>query len=142
MIFSANAERGDRGASSSMLAVAVLSCILQLFWFATKCFNQIDFDGMAYAGIARHIRQGEFHSAINAFRSPLVSWLIAALPVASADYLHIGKIVSIGSFLMCLALLYGFCGAIVAFAVGCGSSSFALHPLSRSLGRGSCAGYS
>ncbi len=108
MIFSANAERGDRGASSSMLAVAVLSCILQLFWFATKCFNQIDFDGMAYAGIARHIRQGEFHSAINAFRSPLVSWLIAALSVASADYLHIGKIVSIGSFLMCLALLYGF----------------------------------
>jgi len=109
MIFNANAERGEsRWASLAFITVAVLSSILQLYWFATKCFNQIDFDGMAYTGIARHIRQGEFHSAINAFRSPLVSWLIAALSVASADYLHIGKLVSIGSFLMCLALLYAF----------------------------------
>jgi hypothetical protein len=91
-----------------LIMVAILSCTLQLYWFATKCFNQMDFDGMAYAGIARHIRQAEFNSAINAFRSPLVSWLIAALSLASADYLHIGKLVSIGTFLLCLALLYAF----------------------------------
>jgi hypothetical protein len=72
------------------------------------CFNQMDFDGMAYTGIARHVRQSEFHAAINAFRSPLVSWIIAAGSFVSADYLHMGKLVSIGSFLLCVALLYVF----------------------------------
>ena len=94
--------------SNSLITVAILSCVLQLLWFASKCFSQINFDGIAYVGIARHLRQGEFHSAINAFRSPLVSWLIAAASFASADYLHIGKLMSIGSFLLCLALLYIF----------------------------------
>lgn len=91
-----------------LITAAILNCLFQFFWFAPKCFNQIDFDGMAYTGIARHIRHGEFHSAINAFRSPLVSWLIAALAFRSEDYLHIGKLVSISSFLLCLALLYVF----------------------------------
>ncbi len=61
---------------------------------------------MAYVGIARHIRQGEFHAAINAFRSPLLSWLIAAAALGSSDYLHIGKLINIGAFLLSLALLY------------------------------------
>lgn len=108
-MFSENEQSGEnRSVSLLLITVAILSCILQLYWFATKCFNQMDFDGMAYAGIARHIRQGEFNSAINAFRSPLVSWLIAVLSLASADYLHIGKLVSIGTFLLCLVLLYAF----------------------------------
>ncbi len=98
----------DGRISMGFLAAAILSCALQLLWFASKCFNQIDFDGMAYTGIARHLRQGEFYSAINAFRSPLVSWLIAAGSFVSADYLHIGKLVSVGSFFLCLVLLYVF----------------------------------
>jgi len=91
-----------------LITGAILCCIIQLAWFGSKCFNQIDFDGMAYAGIARHIHEGEFHSAINAFRSPLISWLIAALSIASTDYLHLGKFVSVASFLLCLALLHAF----------------------------------
>jgi len=63
---------------------------------------------MAYVGIARHLRQGEFHAAINAFRSPLLSWLIAAAAFANADYLHIGKLINIGAFLLSVALLYVF----------------------------------
>jgi len=94
--------------STLLLTGAALLCILQLIWFASKCINQIDFDGMAYAGIARHIHEGNFHSAINAFRSPLVSWLIAAASVASTDFLHIGKLVSIGSYLLCVVLLHAF----------------------------------
>jgi len=90
-------------ASRWLIAATILS---QLFWFAPKCFNQIDYDGMAYTGIARHLRQGEFHSAINAFRSPLISWVIATASFGSADYLHIGKLVNIGSFLLSLALLF------------------------------------
>src|ERR1700687_3312249 len=94
-------------ASSLLISLAVLSCVFQLFWFASHCFNQIDYDGMAYTGIARHLRQGEFHAAINAFRSPLLSWLIAAVAtLGSSDYLHIGKVINIGAFLLALALLY------------------------------------
>ncbi len=94
--------------STLILALAILSAVLQLWWFGTKCLNQIDIDGMTYVGIARHIRQGEFYAAINAFRSPLDSWLIAAASFASTDYLLIGKLVSVASFLLCLALLYTF----------------------------------
>lgn len=91
-----------------LIVLAILTCTLQIFWFCSKCFNQIDIDGMAYLGIARHVRQGQFQSSINAFRSPLVSWVIAILSLVRTDYLHIGKIVSIGSFLLCLALLHTF----------------------------------
>jgi hypothetical protein len=97
-------------ASSWLIAATVVSCVLQLLWFASKCFHQIDIDGMAYLGIARHLRQGEFHAAINAFRSPLISWLIAmasfASAAGSADYLLIGKLINIGAFLLSLTLLY------------------------------------
>ena len=93
-------------ASKWFITAAILCCAIQLFWFSSKCFNQIDYDGMAYVGIARHIRQGEFHAAINAFRSPLLSWLIAAAALGSSDYLHIGKLINIGAFLLSLALLY------------------------------------
>jgi len=96
----------DSKAAQWFLAAAVLSCVLQLLWFATKCFNQIDIDGMAYLGIARHLRQGEFHAALDSFRSPFISWLIAVVSFASSDYLHIGKVINIGAFLLSLALLY------------------------------------
>src|SRR6266699_114654 len=120
--------------SKWLIAVAILS---QLFWFATKCFNQIDYDGMAYTGIARHLRQGEFRSAVNAFRSPLLSWVIAATSFGSMDYLHIGKLVNIGSFLLSLALLYVLSEnlwhssrvaslAVVLFALGRGLSAAAV----------------
>jgi hypothetical protein len=95
---------------SWIIAGTIFSCVLQLLWFASKCFNEIDIDGMAYVGIARHFRQGEFQAAINAFRSPLISWLIAVASFASAGgsegYVHIGKLINIGSFLLSLALLY------------------------------------
>src|ERR1700733_10750959 len=98
----------DSKASKWFIAATIVSCVFQLLWFASTCFNQIDIDGMGYLGIARHLRQGEFHSAINAFRSPLVSWVIAALSFARTDYLYIGKLVSMTSFLLCLPLLYAF----------------------------------
>src|SRR5271155_4047479 len=96
----------NRKASSWFIAGTLFSCVLQLLWFASKCFNQIDIDGMAYLGIARHLRQSEFSAAINAFRSPLISWLIALASFASSDYLHIGKLINVSSFLLSLALLY------------------------------------
>jgi len=94
--------------STCILAVAIILCIVQPLWFGRKCFNQIDYDGMAYTGIARHIHEGQFRSSINAFRSPLISWVIAAFSFACPDYLHIGKLVNLGSYLLLAALLYVF----------------------------------
>jgi hypothetical protein len=94
--------------SRGLVVASLCSAVIQLFWFGSKCINQIDFDGMAYTGIARHVREGAFYLSINAFRSPLVSWLIAVLSIANRDYLHLGKLVSVCSWLLCLALLYVF----------------------------------
>jgi hypothetical protein len=100
----------NRKASNWFIAGTLFSCVLQLLWFASKSFNQIDIDGVAYLGIARHLRQGEFQAAINAFRSPLISWLIAVASFegtgGSEGYVHIGKLINIGAFLLSLALLY------------------------------------
>src|SRR5271163_69492 len=123
--------------ANCFIAVAVLSCAFQLLWFASKCFNQIDIDGMAYLGIARHLRQGEFHAAINAFRSPLISWLIALASFESSDYLHIGKLMNVACFLLSLALLYVLTGklwrsrltasvAVLMFALGRGLAASAV----------------
>jgi hypothetical protein len=89
-----------------VLAAAVASAASQLLWFASKCWHQINSDGMTYLGIARHLREGDFYAAINAFRSPLLSWLIALASPASSQYLVVGKIVGVASFIFCAGLLY------------------------------------
>jgi len=103
-------SRVDSGFKGRLWAVAVaatvLACGFELWWFARTCFNEIDYDGVGYIGIARHIRAGQFYAAINSIRSPMISWLIAAGSFFSADYLLVGKIVNIASFLFCLALVY------------------------------------
>jgi hypothetical protein len=90
------------------LALATASCLLQLLWFLPKCWNQINFDGIAYVGIARHLRQGQFYAAVNAFRSPLISWLIALASFGRSNFLQTGKLISVGTFLLCVGLLYLF----------------------------------
>lgn len=94
-------------AASLVISIAVLSCGFQLFWFASARFNQINFDGLSYVGIARHLHDGDFHASVNGFHSPLLSWLIAAASfLGSTNYVHIGKVINIGAFLLSLALLY------------------------------------
>src|SRR5208282_6456630 len=92
--------------SNYLLFGTVISCIGQISWFASKCFTQIDYDGMSYVGIARHLSQGQFHAAINAFRSPLISWIIAAGSLLDKNLLQVGKVTNIASFLASTALLY------------------------------------
>lgn len=117
----------DRRVSKWLVLGAILSCVFQLAWFAPKSFDQIDFDGMAYTGIAHHLRLGEFHAAINAFRSPLISWLIAGLSLGSADYLHISKVISIASFFVVpgSALCSG--GEPMAFAASRGARGITVY---------------
>lgn len=87
-----------------VVATALAIILFEFLWFSSKCFRGIDYDGMAYTGIARHLRQGEFYAAINAFRSPLLSWIIAAVP--GNNLVFVGKIINISAFLLCSALLY------------------------------------
>ena len=123
--------------SRGIVLFAVLACIFQLSWFGSKCFHQIDYDGMAYTGIARHLSQGQFHSAINAFRSPLLSWIIAGVSLGSTDLVRVGKWVNISAFVLCLVLLYAFAKAlwrsrmaaavaVLLFALGRGLSAAAI----------------
>jgi hypothetical protein len=91
-----------------LLAAATVSCCFQLVWFGSKCFHQIDIDGIDYIGIARHLRSHQFHSAINDFRSPLLSWMIAAGSSFNSDLLRVGKILNVGSYLLCVVLVYFF----------------------------------
>ena len=123
--------------SRVVLLVAVLACLFQIFWFGSKCIHQIDYDGMAYTGIARHLSQGQFRSAINAFRSPLLSWIIAGLSLGSSDLVWVGKWVNVSAFMLSLALLYAFAKAlwhsgtagavaVLLFALGRGHSAAAV----------------
>jgi hypothetical protein len=94
-------------AASLVISIAVLSCGFQLFSFASACFNQINFDGLSYVGIARHLHDGDIHASLNGFHSPLLSWLIAVASfLGNANYVHIGKVINIGAFLLSVALLY------------------------------------
>ena len=96
--------RGARIVFASALTIA----LAQLFWFGSKTIHEIDYDGMAYTGIARHLKLGEFHASINAFRSPLMSWIIALLPAADDQLVLTGKLVNVVSYLACFFLLYAF----------------------------------
>jgi hypothetical protein len=88
------------------IAIPVISCCVQLIWFSLRYFRYIDIDGIDYVGVAHHLSRGQFFASINAFRSPLLSWLIASLSWFTADLVWLGKFVTIGSFVGCLALLY------------------------------------
>lgn len=94
--------------ASWLLAAAVLSNSFQVFWFSRACIHNIDFDGMDYVGIARHVSDGNFHASINAFRSPLISWLIAFLTPHGEHLVTVGKLVTFASFIAVEVLLYVF----------------------------------
>lgn len=98
-------EQWKRVEKFFVLLVAIL-CIAQLIWFGLRAIRYIDFDGITYVGIAAELRTGEFRASINAFRSPLISWLIAVVPFAGV--LSAGKLITVCAFLGSAILLYVF----------------------------------
>jgi len=90
--------------AKALIVAAILNGIAQLCWFSPKVIHQIDIDAMDYTGIAVELRHGLFHSAINGFRSPLISWLIAVIPGLSV--FASGKLITISTFLLSGVLLY------------------------------------
>src|SRR3974377_2542382 len=94
--------------SRVIIAVAILLCVFQLLWFGSKCIHQIDYDGMAYTGVARHLAEGQFHASINAFRSPLLSWIIALGSWLDADPIQVGKLINISCYFFFAVFVYLF----------------------------------
>jgi len=90
------------------MLVAALSvlCAAQLAWFAPNTLYAVDFDGMAYTSIAATLRAGLFKESLDAFRSPLISWLIAVVP--GLPVLVAGKLLTLLTFLGTCILLYVF----------------------------------
>jgi hypothetical protein len=95
-----------RSANKLLIPAAVAACVAQLMWFGSKVIWQIDYDGMAYTGIAEQVRLGHFRESLNAFRSPLISWLIALVP--TSNVLVAGKLVTILTFSLTITLVYVF----------------------------------
>jgi hypothetical protein len=127
-----------RSASRWLLFATALSCCFQLIWFGSRTFHEIDIDGIDYIGIARHLRSHQFYSAINDFRSPLLSWMIAAGSFFDPNLTHVGKVLCIGSYLLCATLLYFFTKslwrsefaaalAVLWFSLGRGVSAVAVE---------------
>ena len=54
-------------ASKWLIAIVMLTCLFQFFWFGSKCFNQIDYDGMAYTGIAAILAKAEYTQQLRYF---------------------------------------------------------------------------
>jgi len=89
-----------------LVSASLLMCTLQLLWFASKCIHQIDADAISYTGIASELKQGLFHVSINGFRSPLISWLMAAIP--GLPPFQSGKLITILMYVGTVVLLYAF----------------------------------
>lgn len=95
-------QRTKRGAVG-LITITALSTIFQLCWFWRNCIHQIDYDGIDYLGIASKLRYGLFWSSINGFRSPLISWAIAIIPL---DVFRAGKLLNISSYVVSIGLLF------------------------------------
>ncbi|MGO8795541.1 MAG: hypothetical protein ACLQLC_12015 [Candidatus Sulfotelmatobacter sp.] len=89
-----------------LLTATALNCGFQIGWFWRFRAREITMDGIAYIGLARHIVDGNFKASLHGYWSPLTSWIIAAAAIGSKNFTLLGRVVTIGSFLLCLPLLY------------------------------------
>ena len=90
-----------------LLAATFLNCVLQIAWFWRFRAHNINEDGIAYVGLARHLVEGDFKASLHGYWSPLTSWIIAVATVFGRDFTLVGRVVTIASFLLCLPLFYG-----------------------------------
>jgi 4-amino-4-deoxy-L-arabinose transferase-like glycosyltransferase len=94
-----------------LLALTGLNCAFQIAWFWHFHSRSINMDGINYIGLARHLVDGNWKQSLHGYWSPLTSWMIAAASMFDRNlfgrnFTRVGHVVTIGSFLMCLPLLY------------------------------------
>jgi hypothetical protein len=96
----------ERKLSVYFSLAAGVACILQIFWFTSTSYNFIDYDALSYLGVARYLRAGQIHASISAFRSPLLSWMIAGASFVDGNLLRVGKLINVGCYVISVALVY------------------------------------
>jgi len=99
-------SQSERTWWSGLLAATVLNCLFQIAWFWRFRAHNITADGINYVGLARHLVDGNFKASLHGYWSPLMSWLIAVGTPFSSNFTLLGRLVTIGSFLLCLPPLY------------------------------------
>lgn len=92
--------------SGGLLIATAINCTFQIGWFWRFRAHEITMDGIAYIGLARHIVDGNFKASLHGYWSPLMSWIIAGAAILSKNFTLLGRVVTIGSFALCLPLLY------------------------------------
>ncbi|HEX8815935.1 MAG TPA: hypothetical protein VF753_10580 [Terriglobales bacterium] len=102
----ATQQRREKRLAIALLAAAGANWAFQIVWFWRFTSHNINYDAISYIGIARHLARGDFSGSLNGYWSPLISWLIAGLSGVSGDFTLLGRLASIGAFLLCLPLLY------------------------------------
>ncbi len=78
------------------LIVAILAYLGAAAWMLPTYRWQINPDGVGYMTIARALLRGNFHDAINAYWSPLVSWLMLPLLACGVEPVLAFKLMSLG----------------------------------------------
>lgn len=107
-----NSEQNGRESRSEKiwwagsLAATAVNCAGQVAWFWRFRAHNINSDGIAYIGLARHLMDGNFRASLHGYWSPLLSWMIAGASLLSANFTLIGRLVTMASFLVCLPLVY------------------------------------
>jgi hypothetical protein len=89
-----------------LLTATAINCALQSIRFWRLRAHEITLDGINYVGLARHLVDGDVKASLHAYWSPLTSWLIAACGLFSRNFTFMGKLVTLGSFLVSLVFLY------------------------------------
>ncbi|WP_456789414.1 ArnT family glycosyltransferase [Cellulomonas sp. P5_C5] len=97
---------GERaaGPSGGRLWPTVAVCVVGLVMFALavarSAHNLSNIDGISYISIARQYAGGHLHDAVNAYWSPLISWLAAPLISAGVGDLTAVAVVSAAAALL------------------------------------------
>jgi 4-amino-4-deoxy-L-arabinose transferase-like glycosyltransferase len=88
------------------LIASAVNCVVQIAWFWRFRERDITMDGINYIGLARHLLDGNLKASVHGYWSPLITWIIAAGGLVSRNFILVGRIITISSFLLCLPLLY------------------------------------
>jgi 4-amino-4-deoxy-L-arabinose transferase-like glycosyltransferase len=100
-------EVGGRNVTPHFLiAAALLYWGFQVAWFWRYCGHNINADAISYIGIARHVQDGDFRASLHGYRSPLVSWIIAAGSFLGSDRTLNARLIILPAFAACLAMVY------------------------------------
>jgi hypothetical protein len=88
--------------TKTQLRPFVVLFIVSIAVVTWSCYYYVNPDGLQYIGIARLIKLGAWYDTVNAYRGPLISWLMAFFSIFSPELFAVRLIISLGSLLTVL----------------------------------------